>query len=141
MRGVRPGQVQAVKSRESAVNDGSLADPVLAALDDLVAAAADVDRAVDMLTARAARLRAARTGGASWRDVIESEERPLIAEMLTQTISRFESAGTRFRQAKARALHDEGMTMDEIADLFGVSRQRISALLRKGALPSQEAPG
>ena len=32
--------------------------------------------------------------------------------------------------AEARALHDEGLTMAEIAALFGVSRQRVSALLR-----------
>ena len=31
----------------------------------------------------------------------------------------------------AWALHREGMTMDEIAKLFGVTRQRVSALLRE----------
>lgn len=57
--------------------------------------------------------------------------------MLTATIQQFERAGTRFRQAKARALHDEGMTMEQIAELFGISRQRVSVLLhgrsRRGA--------
>jgi transposase len=38
--------------------------------------------------------------------------------------------GNRVRRTEARALHGEGMTMDEIAKLFGVTRQRISALLR-----------
>ena len=119
-----------MRSGEAARNGGPAADPLLAALDELVAAAADVERAVDMLTSRAARMRAERAGGAKWREVVDSEERPLIAEMLTDTISRFESAGTRFRSAKARALHPEGMTMDQIADLFGVTRQRISVLLQ-----------
>ena len=91
-----------------------------------------------MLSARAARMRAARAGGAPWREVVDGEERPLIAEMLTDTISRFESAGTRFRRAKARALHEEGMTMDQIASLFGVTRQRISVLLQPR--PSNSPP-
>ena len=37
------------------------------------------------------------------------------------------------RRAEARALYDEGLTMDEIATLFGVTRQRVSGLLRKEA--------
>lgn len=104
-------------------------DSLLQALSDLVHAAAEVDRAVDLLTTRAVMMSAARGAGATWREIVEGEERPLIAEMLTDTISRFEAAGTRFRQEKARTLHQEGMTMEQIARLFGVSRQRISVLL------------
>jgi predicted XRE-type DNA-binding protein len=33
-----------------------------------------------------------------------------------------------FRRALARALHNEGMRITEIASLFEVSRQRVSAL-------------
>ena len=116
--------------KQAASTSAPRTDPLLAALDELVTAAADVDRAVSMLSERAALMRAARAAGAQWRDVVDSEERPLIAEMLTDTISRFEAAGTRFRRAKARALHQEGMTMDQIAQLFGVTRQRISVLLQ-----------
>jgi hypothetical protein len=105
-------------------------DRLLDCLDDLERAAGDVQKAVTMLTARAAGMRASRQQGVSWRQIVEAEERPLIAEMLTATIQEFEATGTRFRQAKARVLHDEGMTMEQIAALFGVSRQRISVLLR-----------
>ena len=128
--GAEVEEVQSVRSGRAARDGGPPADPLLAALEELVAAAADVERAVDMLTSRAAGMRAARAGGAEWREIVDSEERPLIAEMLTDTISRFESAGTRFRSAKARVLHEDGMTMDQIADLFGVTRQRISVLLQ-----------
>lgn len=108
---------------------GDDSEPLLSALAELVRTAADVERAVHLLTARADGMRTARRAGGRWRDIVDSEERPLIAEMLTDTISRFEAAGTRFRREKARALHDEGMTMEQIAHLFGLSRQRISALL------------
>jgi len=40
-------------------------------------------------------------------------------------------AGGQFRGAEANALYDEGANMDEIAALFGVSRQRVSALLAR----------
>ena len=133
--------MRSVGSGEAARSRGPATDPLLQALEELVAAAADVDRAVDMLTARAAGMRAARAAGAQWRDVVNSEERPLIAEMLTDTISRFESAGTRFRRAKARALYEEGMTMDQIADLFGVTRQRISVLLQPRPAAKRSAGG
>jgi hypothetical protein len=32
-----------------------------------------------------------------------------------------------------KALHDEGLTMDRIAVLFGLTRQRISSLLKEGS--------
>ena len=116
---------------DGAGRPGGGGDPLLRALDDLVRAAQEVDRAVDRLQRRAQDMAAARHRGSRWREIVEAEERPLIAEMLTETIAQFEAAGTRFRAAKARALHDEGMSMERIAELFGVSRQRISVLLRE----------
>ena len=50
--------------------------------------------------------------------------------MLSLNMAALETAGAEFRAAQARSLHDEGMTMDTIGELFGVTRQRISALLR-----------
>lgn len=64
--------------------------------------------------------------------VAESESRPLVVEMITQNIENLQSIGSQLRQAEARALRAEGATMEWIADLFGVTRQRISALLRQG---------
>lgn len=108
-------------------------DPLLAALDELVDSARDMEQTVTMLRHRAAALREARQDGGRWRDVVAGEERPLIAEMLTDKLRRFEGAGTRFRQAKARALYEDGMTMEQIAEMFGVTRQRISVLLNATA--------
>jgi transcriptional regulator len=65
-------------------------------------------------------------------EVAESEARPLVVEMITQNIETLQSIGSQLRQAEARALRAEGATMEWIADLFGVTRQRISALLRQG---------
>ena len=62
-----------------------------------------------------------------------AEETPLLVQLLTRTTNLLHSYGNRVRRTEAKALHDEGMTMDEIASLFGVSRQRVSALLRSKA--------
>ncbi len=63
-------------------------------------------------------------------DAVAAEPTPRIVEMLSLNIAALETRGADFRAAQARSLHDEGMTMDAIGDFFGVTRQRISALLR-----------
>lgn len=62
---------------------------------------------------------------------VESEPRPLIVEMVTDNIASMQEMGLRLRRAQVRALRDEGLTMTEIAELYGVTRQRISALMRE----------
>lgn len=65
-------------------------------------------------------------------DLIEQEPRPLVVELVTLNIGTLQTIGSRLRQAEARALRAEGLTMEAIADLWGVTRQRVSALLRQG---------
>ncbi len=108
-------------------------DPTLLALENLVDAAQQVARMTEHVTARAAHIRACRLQGRPYREIVSSEELPLIAGLLTEHIGRLEAASTRFRRAEAAALHREGMTMEEIARLFGLTRQRISALIRGAA--------
>lgn len=87
------------------------------------------------MRARIAHIREQRDAGRPYADIVSGEERPLIVEMLTQSVRDLDGAGVQVRRHEARALRREGMTMDEIADLFGVSRQRVSALLRGGQGP------
>jgi hypothetical protein len=108
-------------------------DGVLVALGELLEAAEQVDAALRVLRARATQLHEARERAVPYRQLVAEEHRPLFAELLTDTIRRFEGAGTRFRQQEAKALRAEGMTMEQIAELFGLTRQRISALLRSSA--------
>ncbi len=68
--------------------------------------------------------------GGAVTDAATSEPAPRIVEMLSLNMAALETRGADFRAAQARSLHEEGMTMDVIGELFGVSRQRISALLR-----------
>ena len=107
-------------------------DLVLKALRDLLEAADGVEASLAAVRARAEHLLEMRERGVPYRDLVDEAHRPLIAELLTDTISRFEAAGTRFRAAEARALRAEGLTLERIAELFGLTRQRISVLLAGG---------
>ena len=106
-------------------------DPVLAALDDLVVALEAGAADTKVMLRRAQAWRRARDKGLAYRDVVTAEARPLIVELLRDTQDRLTVAGSRFRRAEARALRDEGLTLDDIARLFGVTRQRVIALLRE----------
>lgn len=82
---------------------------------------------------RAEAIRAHRLDGRTYREIVTAEEGPLIAELATQSIDELVHAAGQFRRAEAEALHREGLTMDRIAHLFGVTRQRVSVLLRSRA--------
>ena len=105
-------------------------DEVLASLDALVRVLQENGLRNERAIARASVIRQERLSGKSYREIIASEQRPLVLEMATQSLDRLMAAGARLRRAEANALHREGMTMDRIASLFGVTRQRVSALLR-----------
>ncbi|MDW3221143.1 MAG: helix-turn-helix domain-containing protein [Acidimicrobiales bacterium] len=81
--------------------------------------------------ARAQRERLER--GESLVDLVEQEESPRVVELLSTNMSMLETAGSELRAAQALALRAEGLTIERIAELFGVTRQRISALLRQKA--------
>lgn len=101
-------------------------------------ALAELDQALDdsvsmteRMRARIRHLRQEIEAGRSLPEVVPAEESPLLVQLLTESANLLHTYGTRVRRTEARALHHEGMTMDEIARLFGVSRQRVSALLRE----------
>src|SRR5579859_6171642 len=114
----------------------------LHALDDLDVALDETLKMVEEMKSRSAAVREAHRRGISLREIVPAEETPLLVQLLTRTTTLLHSYGNRVRRTEAKALHDEGMTMDEIARLFGVSRQRVSALLRnKGHQGNKGPPG
>lgn len=82
---------------------------------------------------RVRRQRAQFEAGESLTTLINSESAPRTAEMLTANVETLHDVGARLRASQAAQLRAEGATLAEIADLFGVTRQRISALLRQRA--------
>ncbi len=87
---------------------------------------------------RAAELRKEIEEGRSVAEAVTAEERPRVVELLTANMTILETSGAEFRAVKARALRADGLTIEAIAGLFGVTRQRISALLKQKAATASE---
>ena len=101
------------------------------ALSDLVA---ELDRCVDELVqarARAEKLLLDRRAGRPWLDIVTGESRPLIVERISTVLATLSAAGHTWRREQAAALQAEQVSINRIAALFGVTRQRISALLKE----------
>ena len=107
-------------------------DEVLAAFDVLDRTLARYEDESRSMRERIAYIKAERGKGRSYCDIVETEPRPLVVEMLSANAMALDRIGARVRRAQAQALHQEGATMEWIARHFGVTRQRISALVRAG---------
>ena len=81
---------------------------------------------------RAVTLLADRAAGRSWLQLVTAEARPLVVESISSVLSSLATAGHTWRREEAAALQREQVSIARIAALFGVTRQRISALLRDG---------
>lgn len=105
-------------------------DPFDKALRDLDRALDANARRMDRIKRRIAEIRRQRSAGRSYREIVETTKGDLSVRLITETTAALEEVGARVRRTEALALYREGMTMEEIAEKFGVTRQRISALLR-----------
>jgi hypothetical protein len=101
------------------------------ALDDLDEALDANVALTEQMRGRIRDLRSARGAGIPLRELVSAEDPPLVVQLLTASATRLQTFGNRVRRTEARALYAEGMTMDQIGRLFGVTRQRVSALLRE----------
>jgi DNA-directed RNA polymerase specialized sigma24 family protein len=67
--------------------------------------------------------------GRPWIETMLSEEPPALHAILNELLQPLLEGNTRYRRAAVQALYREGFTMQRIAEVFGVSRQRISHIL------------
>ena len=103
------------------------------ALDDIETAAAEnAERSLEVQR-RTRELRDRLVRGEPLVDLVRDEKPPRVVELLSTNMASLETSGAELRAAQALALRAEGLTIAKIADLFGVTRQRISALLRQKA--------
>ena len=104
--------------------------PATVALEALVTELASCIQQLQHAHERAQVLLDQRRDGHSWQDIVVVESRPLIVESISSVLATLTSAGHVFRREQARALNHEDVSINRIAALFGVTRQRISALIR-----------
>lgn len=82
---------------------------------------------------RATAVRKMRERGLSYREIVDGEGTALLVRVTRDNMAALAECGSRLRRVEAKALHREGMTMEQIAEVFGVTRQRVSALLKEPA--------
>jgi hypothetical protein len=114
-------------------------DEFLETLTALEEVLADNGRRASLIKKRIAQLRRLRARGVPYAELVAGEDGPLVVQLLTESSMALDSYGANVRRAEAKALYAEGLTMDQIAKSFGVTRQRVSALLRKD--PHGPPPG
>jgi DNA-directed RNA polymerase specialized sigma24 family protein len=106
-------------------------DAFLDALTDLEAALRENQERTKAMKRRIAHLRRSRQSGGTWSSIVSAETPPLIVQLVTESSRALDESGARVRRTEVLALYDEGMTMEQIAAKFGVTRQRVSSLLRE----------
>ena len=70
-----------------------------------------------------------RDEGSSWVDLIQSEDGSRTIALLTDATSSLMDANANFRRVLAKTLYEDGVTMARVAEVLGVTRQRVARIL------------
>jgi len=104
-------------------------DSALEALRALVKVLDANDERNSYVRTRASQIESLLAQGYTWQQVLSTEERPLIIEILGQSMALLNEVGGRLRREEARRLLAEGMREQDIADLLGVTVDHVQAML------------
>jgi hypothetical protein len=118
--------------------DGQLDDELSAALVAVATVLAKSTERVDVVAARTRELLDGRAAGLSYAELVSGASGPLVLDVLSDLQDALSRAGSHLRRVEVRALHAEGLSMNRIARLLGVSRQRVSAVINS---PIGQQPG
>jgi hypothetical protein len=117
-------------------------DVALRALERLVAELDTSIAELERVRTRALSLLDQRRAGRTWLEIVSDEHRPLVVESISAVVGSLARAGHEWRREQASALRGERVSVNRIAAMFGVTRQRISALLReRGDTPGDRSRG
>ena len=112
----------------------------MAALERLAGVLDDAGGQFGALAERSRALRRELSDGMPLARAIASEARPLITTRMTKLIDDLTTGALAVRRAEARQLQREGLSQQKIAEIFGVTRQRVGVLLA-GAAGGEDGPG
>jgi hypothetical protein len=84
-----------------------------------------------LLLRRIERMRKARAGGRPWRDILAGETKPGALDLVGRMLNRLSASSGGLRRPLAGELRREGLSIPAVAQMFGVSHQRVSSLLRR----------
>ncbi|HLG67588.1 MAG TPA: hypothetical protein VKV36_06945 [Acidimicrobiales bacterium] len=104
---------------------------MLVALRELAAAIEENARDEQLLARRIEELQAARARGSSWLEVLRAEPEPGTLQLVSRVHGRISERSGVLRRTVVAVLREEGASIPSIAQLFGVTHQRVSNLIRR----------
>ena len=105
-------------------------DDVLDAIHHLLAILDEISENRERIAERACHIGEQRRRNVPYSVIVPEENRPLIVERARESLTDLVEAAGRLQRAEARALYKEGLSMEAIGALFGVTRQRVADFLR-----------
>jgi hypothetical protein len=108
-------------------------DDVVQALNELEAVLRENAESERLLFQRIADVRLARENGKEWKSILSAEDEPGTVQLVSTILRRQSEASGYLRRSLVVALRAEGQSIPSIANLFGVTHQRVSNLLRRVA--------
>jgi hypothetical protein len=106
-------------------------DPAVRALEELDRRVSGTICELRAAQTRVEQLLQQRIEGWAWYDIVRNETPPLVVETITRALDDLGTVGGKFRREEAIALQREGISTNRIGELFGVTRQRVSALIKR----------
>jgi hypothetical protein len=113
-------------------------DEMFTALTEVLALLEKVARWLPQVAARTDELKSGRARGESLASLLTGATEPLVVDVLSDLLQGVFAVGSRLRRAEARALYAEGLSMEDVGLLLGVSRQRISAIINSPFGPGDQ---
>ena len=111
--------------------------PTAGALNQIAEVADETARDQQRVSRRARSMSRQRLLGWSWSQILERERQPGLLVLMDRSARRLHEVTGRFRTALAQALVGEGFSTRQVAKIYGVTHQRISAMLsRAGPAPT-----
>ncbi len=104
-------------------------DEALTCLSDLASSSGELHRRVSQFSQWMSAV-TEQAPDLSYARMMPLDKRLMMMEQISEAIRVLARDGNRFRRMEARALYAEGLTMAQLAAVLGVSRQRVSMLLR-----------
>jgi hypothetical protein len=109
--------------------DAEQGDPGLEALTTLSEVASASATELNVVGDELIAMKQRRRRGWSWHRILSSSSSSSLFSDVARIVARLGGASGAFRRTAAQALQREGMQVKDIASLFAVTRQRVSALI------------
>jgi hypothetical protein len=130
---VEPSGTEGSMAEPSEGKSGGGQDDVVQALNELEAVLRENAESERLLFQRIADVRLARENGKEWKSILSAEDEPGTVQLVSTILRRQSEASGYLRRSLVVALRAEGQSIPSIANLFGVTHQRVSNLLRRVA--------